>query len=303
MTEARIICDSISPRNERLTTFIVTGPRFILAEINTHRDFSRNAASSRAIPVKRMLAAVMENPAMPVWWGLNEPGMVANAELDDTVKRHRYATDEYGNNRDHESTDREHAKRLWLAARDSAVGWVQEMLNVGLHKQVANRCLEPWAHVTDLITATDWDNFYALRAHPAAQPEFRELAFKMLDCHNASRPAPRHVGEYHIPFGDQMPDGLTQEQRIKVAVARAARLSYLTFEGEIDVAKDYALHDQLLTAGHMSPFEHVASVAATAGRVGNLDGWIQYRKTLAGERKTEPRLRKWTFDEASQAVN
>lgn len=280
MTEARIICDSISPRDERLTTFVVTMPRYILAELNTHRALSRNAASSRAIPVKKRLEAVRNEPVMPAKWGSNVPGMQSGAELEGEALVQ--------------------ARARWLWGRDRMLECAEALMEVGLAKEVANRPLECWAHVTVLVTATDWDNFFALRAHPDAQPEFRELAFKMLDLYNAHRPTPRQIGEWHIPFGDQMPEGLTEEQRLKVAVARAARLSYLTFEGEIDPQKDYELYDRLLASGHLSPFEHVAKVASAPLRYGNLAGWIQLRKMHARENKTDPRARKWTYAEASQ---
>ncbi len=300
MTEARIICDSISPRDHRLTTFIVTAPRFILAEINTHRAFSRNAASSRAIPVAKMLAAVKDNPAMPAWWGKNEAGMVANAELseEETIRVDGPMGIEY-------QSPRGQAREEWLRGRDLAIQCANALSSIGLHKQIANRVIEPWAHVTDLISATDWDNFFALRAHPDAQPEFRELAFKMLDLYNSHQPTPHNFGGWHIPFGDRMPEGLTEEQRLKVATARAARLSYLTFEGDIDVAKDCELHDRLLASGHLSPFEHCAqaAIAGTFGlRYGNFTGWRQYRHTLPDENRTDPRVRKWTYAEVSQSI-
>lgn len=279
MTEASIICDSISPRDERLTTFIATMPRYVLAELNTHRAFSRNAASSRAIPVKKRLAAVRDEPVMPAKWGSNQPGMQAGAELEGdalTVAQGR-----------------------WLWGRDRMLECAESLMEAGLAKEIANRPLECWAHVTVLITATDWDNFFALRAHQDAQPEFRELAFKMLALYNEHRPTPKQVGEWHIPFGDTMPSHLSEEDHLKIAVARAARLSYLTFEGGIDITKDIQLHDRLLASGHMSPFEHPAKVAATAGRYGNFSGWQQYRHGIAGQNKTDPRVRKWTFAEAS----
>lgn len=298
MTEARIICDSISPANHRLTTFLLTLPKFCVAEFNTHRTISRNSASSRAIPTKRIMDAVTKNPVLPAFWGKNQAGMQANQELDDTpsIRVDEPLGVEFRSPRDL-------AREQWLRARDLAVQSVESLTALGLHKQIVNRIIEPWMHTTILATATDWENLFALRAHNDAQPEFRELAYKMLEVYNAHVPTPKEEGEWHIPFGDQMPDDLTHEQRLKVAVARAARLSYLTFEGEMNVEKDYELHDRLLASGHLSPFEHVACVPPSwfSGPTGNFRGWIQYRKTIQGENKSDPRVRKWTFEEARAA--
>ena len=79
--QAKIIEDSISSTGKRITTFQLLYPRFIHAELMTHRVFSRNASSSRAIPVTKMLAMVREDPAMPIHWGRNQPGMQAKEEL------------------------------------------------------------------------------------------------------------------------------------------------------------------------------------------------------------------------------
>ena len=54
--KAVIAADSINVKGKRITTFIVTMPRIVLAELNTHRVFSRNSASSRAIPFTKMCA-------------------------------------------------------------------------------------------------------------------------------------------------------------------------------------------------------------------------------------------------------
>ena len=159
--DAKIVADSVSEVGDRLTTMEVTFPRMVLAEFNTHRVFSRNSASSRAIPVEKQLQRIMDDPFIPVWWGRKQSGMQADHEL--------------------EGDGLVQAKAEWLAARDSAVGHVQRLLELGLHKQITNRLLEPFMWHTVIVTATEWSNFFALRANPMAQPEIRVIAEMMRD--------------------------------------------------------------------------------------------------------------------------
>lgn len=271
MITAKIIKDSTYQFGaRRIITWVLTYPRFIHAEFMTHRVFSRNAASSRAIPAKKLIEAVITNPAMPVWWGKNQPGMQAKEELTGDSLRI--------------------VQTAWLDGRDQAVKIAQELLNQGLHKQVVNRVLEPWCHMTVVATSTDYENFFSLRAHPDAQPEFQELAYKMLEEYNKSVPTEIGFNDWHIPFDEKMPEGIDVATKLKIATARCARVSYLTFEGEIDVAKDIELHDRLSTSGHWSPFEHCA-MPFPGGRSGNFYGWSQYRKTFANENATDKRIK------------
>jgi thymidylate synthase ThyX len=250
---------------------VLTYPRFIHSEVMTHRVFSRNAASSRAIPINKMIDDIKQCPARPVHWGRNQKGMQAN-----------------------ESLSRDEALRaiaLWDGACKVNIETVQKMVELGVHKQVANRLLEPFAHMTTLVTATDFDNFFSLRADPDAQPEFQVLAFTALDGYLNSTPKPLAPGEWHIPFGDRMPEGLELADRLKIAVARAARVSYKTFDGQINPVEDYRLHDRLAESGHWSPFEHVAECSETRIRSGNFIGWSQYRKRFMNENRLGADLR------------
>jgi thymidylate synthase ThyX len=270
--EARIIADSVGPWGKRITTFVLTYPRFIHAELMTHRVFTRNAASSRAIPVNKMIEAVLANPAMPVEWGTAKSGMQAGPALQGEEARG--------------------AAETWRAAMRSAVGFTHELLTRGVHKQIANRLIEPFSHITTLVTATEWENFFALRAHADAQPEFQDLAwYPMLDAFLESVPTPLAAGEWHVPFGDRMPPELSEPERLRVATARCARISYLTFEGEINVADDFRLHDRLRDAGHWSPFEHCARAMDAPGWSGNFHGWEQYRKLFPAENRSGVDLR------------
>ncbi len=307
--QAKILLDSVNPTGNRITTWVLTYPRFIHAEFMTHRVFSRNASSSRAIPVKKMLEDVKNNPAMPVYWGKNQAGMQAAEELDNVTKRQRPM--EFPYHYAH-TTDMEHAKDLWLEARDNAVRSVEAMNELGLHKQIANRLLEPWMHITVLATATEHENFFALRAHKDAQPEFQKLAYLMLDLYQQSVPQKLEVGQWHIPFGDKLDDARLKEVvektysyvpneaemiynrvRLDIATARCARVSYLNFDGKDDYMADLELTKRLSASGHWSPFEHCATPALSGTiphRSGNFIGWKQYRKFFSQENRRDGRV-------------
>lgn len=265
MIEVRILCDSLSPCGKRMTSFLCTYPRFIHSEVMTHRVLSRNSASSRAIPVGRMLRAILDEPAGPVFWGANQKGMQAEVELSGWKLWL--------------------AKKLWRASSLSQVGFAWLMNKLGVHKQIANRLIEPFAHMTTLISGTEWGNFFNLRAHPDAQPEFQELAYRMLLAYLQSSPVRLQTGEWHIPFSDRMPADIDMDTRLKIATARCARLSYLTFDGNFSIEADCAMHDRLLANGHLSPFEHCARAEQTPVRSGNLVGYTQYRKLFPGENR------------------
>lgn len=270
MIKAEIIADSIGEHRVRITSFFLTYPRFIHSELMTHRVFSRNAASSRAIPLKKMIERIEAEPAMPVYWGAEQRGMQSGAELTD------------------EQTER--AKQTWIDASKDAIQWAQKLADTGLHKSICNRVLEPFAHMGTLVTSTDYINFFNLRAHPEAQPEFQELAYQMLDLYLANAPREMNEGDWHLPYADKfMPEGLTREQLLKIVTARAARTSYLTMNNEIAHEKDYDLHDSLAKNNHWSPFEHAARCASRACgdvRFGNFRGWVQYRKQFPKENMT-----------------
>ena len=281
---ARILADSarLDSPAARITTFELRYPRFCHSELMTHRMLSRNAASSRALPIERMIADVLEDPAMPVHWGSNKPGMQAGAELN--------------------PLDKAHTTFAWLRARDNAVISARHMSALGLHKQIVNRILEPWAHITVICTATDWANFYHLRRDPQAQPEIHALADAMWTAQQGSTPIPRRPQPmprrqrwsseaWHLPLitdEERQDTNLDLRDLIKISTGRCARVSYLTHEGKRDPAADIALHDRLATSGHWSPFEHAARVQETATRSGNFYGWDQYRKTFVAEHPYNP---------------
>lgn len=265
MIKAEIVADSVSHAGVRITTFILTYPRFIHAEFMTHRVLSRNASSSRAIPVAKFMAAIMNEPAMPSSFTKNCKGMQAKESIE----------------------NQDEAVKIWLEARDAMVGFAQRLSDLGVHKQHANRLLEPFQHITVITTATDWSNFFALRCHPDAQPEFQELARKMFQIYKSNNPKEILPGEWHLPLVDDLKGVWKVEDAIKVSVARCARVSYNTHDGsENTFQKDQELYNRLLGNSpiHASPAEHQAQATDDPEvQSGNFRGWIQYRKTLSNE--------------------
>lgn len=280
MITAEIIADSTHEEGPdgftpRLTTFLLTYPRFIHAEFATHRLFSRNASSSRAIPVITLLLQVLFNPAIPVYWGQNQKGMQARTELSGLRLRL--------------------ARFLYLGARFPVALIVYILTKLGLHKQLANRLLEPWGHITVVVSSTDYANFFALRSHPDAQPEIRVLSDLMREAYARSVPRRLAIGEWHLPFLKAHEHALDNEVKLALSVARCARTSYLTHSKENpSVSADQKLHDMLVNATppHMSPFEHQALPDwwnpikknwEAPERHGNFTGFQQYRKFIANE--------------------
>jgi thymidylate synthase ThyX len=280
MIKAEVIKDSVSPTGKRITTFVLVYPRFIHSEFMTHRALSRNASSSRAIPVAKFMEAITKDPAMPISFSKNCKGMQAEADIE----------------------NQEMAKQLWLEARDSMMNYVSALSHLGVHKQHANRLLEPFQHITVVTTATEWANFFALRTHKDAQPEFRELATCMWNAYsNTEEPTSLLENEWHLPFINNEeysqlrlkkffdhPDYESQlHNLIKQSVARCARVSYNTHDGtENSLEKDIELYNRLVGSApiHASPTEHQAMALSDPDETsGNFIGWKQYRKILANE--------------------
>lgn len=269
LTSAKVLLDSINPAGNRLTTFELKYPRIVHAEFMTHRALSRNAASSRAIPTKRMIDDVLENPFVPDSWGSNQKGMQAGEDLSPEVARR--------------------AEAAWLRLRDVAVATSIELKNLGVHKQLANRPLETFQYITVIASGTcdGWANFFHLRAHEDAQPQIQELAFEMAYAYGDSVPRQMRAGEWHVPMTGESDAFLSTADLKRVATGRLARISYLTHDGQHDPQADAGLHDRLVVSYHWSPFEHVAEALATPERSGNFTGWKQYRKEFAGEFRSQ----------------
>ena len=268
MIEAKVIADSISEAGQRITTLQIKVHRYVWSEFMTHRAFSRNAMSSRAIPVNKMLKQVWSDPAMPVKWGTNKPGMQAGDEL--------------------------HGVRLklaviaWKTAAKCACVFAWLMMNIGLHKQWANRVLEPWQWMTAIVTSTEWNNFFGLRIGPLAQPEMCELAICMTYAINNSEPKLIKDGDWHLPYvikDEGIADELFNNGLLcKMSAARCARVSFLNHDKtQPTIKSDVELCDKLMQSRpiHASPFEHQAT--PRPGCHGNFEGWKQQRQYIEEE--------------------
>src|SRR5579885_395868 len=261
MIDVKIIADSIAENSPRLITFECSYPRFIHSEVMTHRMFSRNASSSRAIPVTRTLKEVENSPAMPEYGGAEQPGMQSGEKLS--------------------PDDEKLAIFHWKSAAKSALKHALELQTLGVHKSITNRLLEPFLHIRVIITSCEPGlvNFFHLRLNPSAQPEMFMLAAKMYDLYSTHTPQMLNVGEWHLPFTDEL-TSMDLNIRRQISVARCARVSYKSFITNKPSlpSEDVKLFDKLLTSRHLSPFEHQATPGNSA--YGNLPGWIQFRSMV-----------------------
>lgn len=278
MIEARIIEDSLNIKNGvRLTTFLLKYPRIIHSEFLRHRMISSSVSSTRAIPVEKALKNIDYNYFIPKFTK-NKKGMASNELL--------------------EAAEMNDATMVWDRMFNAIFEGVEELKKLGVHKQHASRPLEPFSFISQLATATDWENFFALRIDENAQPEIQELAKAMLKEYNSNSPRevdPTYAGDdvspyyfWHIPFRTKgiISSDFDNYLDLRRSVARCARLSYLTFDGESSDEKDLELFDKLLNSGHWSPFEHQAVCSLSEEYSGNFNSWIQYRKVFNNENKS-----------------
>lgn len=297
--KAEVIAKSIGPAGQLLETTALRYPRIIHAEFMTHREFSRNASSSRAIPVAKVIEQVRNDPAMPVHWGTNKPGMQAGVEL--------------------EGPERIQAIELWLKAAEEAANTAERMMDMGLHKQVANRILEPFQWMHTLVTTVSKSNWNGLRLHPDADPTIYELARVWDVASRAAIPSHLGLGDWHLPYvGEDDRQAAYNHLKVgritrdepwdhqilavlkMVSAARCARVSYLNHMGRVTtIEEDIDLYKRLVRSEiiHASPTEHQATPDYQIGPDmveprprwsqsylhGNLPGWIQHRKQLDRE--------------------
>ena len=304
MIKATIIADSISAYNgQRIITYELEYHRYIHAELMTHRVFSRNSASSRAIPIDKMIELVQTNTAEPIHWGSNKSGMQAGDEIVNTTS----------------------AINVWIDARNDAIKHAKRLQSLGLHKQIVNRVLEPFQIIKVLVTATSFDNFFNLRCHKDAQPEIKHLADLMYEAMQYSTPELLKAGEWHTPYvlherddegvlkyfvydadttgteseGYQFKQYLSTEDALKVSCSCAAQVSYRKDDTSIEKAEK--IFDKLVSAKppHISPFEHCATPIYNERQngitgfferptylekiplSGNFQNWVQYRQLIA----------------------
>jgi thymidylate synthase ThyX len=277
MYNARVLADSVSnPGGVRLTTLEVTFPRIMLSEFNTHRVFSRNSASSRAIPIEKQIERVRNNPFIPEVFGANQKGMQSEKDLN--------------------SKGQGVARRIWLLGIERAIHTAEQLADTGVHKQWANRVLEPYMWQTVIVSSTEWENFFKLRISEYAQPEIERAATLMQEALDASSPEGKASWEWHLPLVDESDideieetyEEYAEDNQVRVtdllrlvSAGRCARVSYLTHDGVRDLSADIGLAKRLINDKHMSPFEHVATPANYPDRFhGNFRGWQQFRYHL-----------------------
>ena len=267
--QVKVIADSISKEGKRITTFELIYPRFIHAEMLRHRVFSRTVESSRAKPIKKNLDEVRINPVFPRHLTINEPGMVGTKKITD-----------------YEAKDKIYDSLALLANMTvSTIEYLEQEYH--LHKQVLNRYLEPFLNTKEVVTSTEWDNFFTLRLAPDAEPHIQELAALMKEGLKQSIPKLVKENGVHLPY-------VTEEEKtkypintlMKISSARCARCSYKLYDGTTDVEKDLILYEKLRKGKHLSPMEHVAIADykdyegnwANPEYHGNFIGWCQHRK-------------------------
>lgn len=267
--EVQIIADSISEAGKRITTFQLKYWRAIHSELLTHRVFSRNASSSRAVPIEKMIKQVREKPAMPIHWGANQKGMQAKKEIaQDYIPS---------------------AMVWWENAAEDAADHAYIMHKYDLHKQVVNRILEPFQHIHVVLTSTEFDNWEELRYHEDAQPEIWLLAKLMKEARENSEPKLLKSGEWHMPYVlDEEKEKYSIDDQLKISTARCCRVSYINHGmDKISIEKDFELYEQLVGSRplHASPTEHQAKPCTDLMPCdhylqGNFKGWVQHRKLL-----------------------
>lgn len=298
---ATILAHSISPKGIQITSFELEYQRFIHSEVMTHRMLTKNAASSRAIPIAAMHDSIRQKTARPVFWGMNQPGMQADQEMDDLTKQS--------------------AALVWDAARDSMLAHSTVLSQMKAHKQIANRITEPFQMMKTVMTGTELANFFWLRHHKDAQPEFYELAELMQKALALSQPVELYPGEWHVPYvttkrdshgtllySDSSNTTLSAHEARMVSASCCAQTSYRKNDDSVD--KSQKVFKRLIESQpiHASPVEHQAtpmqdpafldSMLVMPGRweegvthmdrsqqlwSGNFKGWIQHRKLIPGE--------------------
>lgn len=299
---ARVIADSVSEQGVRLTTMEVVFPRFILAELNTHRMLSRNSASSRAIPTELLIERVRHDPFVPETFNHRVKGMGVGAPLEITAAAQ--------------------SRQAWIQAARNAADTAEQLVGLNVDKSRANRLLEPFLWHTAIISATEWDNFFGLRIHPGAQPEMQITAKAMLDAMDQSDPQILSPKQWHLPLisaeelrtlcdyrdvPDALYAGIIEEYKL-VSVRRCARVSWDKHNDDEEWAVSISKALELKGNGHLSPFEHIArpltiddihndgnpfgsipmgivndDLRPENVFVGNMKGWMQFRKEVDHE--------------------
>jgi len=296
---AEIIADSVGPDGQRITSFLRTYPHAIHKDLLRHNAMNFSALSFRAYPTAKLVRMLEEDPFVPEHFQEYAPGMNVGELLDPALERE--------------------CRRQWLKAKDAAVAAAKHLMDAGVNKGHANILIQDFCWMTEVVTATEWDNFWALRANPPANAKPRaeviKIASMMKDLYDASEPVYLKYGQPHLPLirDDDLAevadvaemDGEREayDELIKISSGRCARASYLTHLGVRSLFADVELHDSLLTNHHMSPLAHQAWPIPITGmkyvevedpRAGLIEthgpdwrdkywGWCSYRQTIPAQ--------------------
>lgn len=292
---AQILADSVDIYGNRITSFELVYPRIVHSELMTHRVFSKNSASSRAIPVKRMNEIIREDIARPVHFGQNQSGMQDAGEHFELINGYTPA-------------------EWWDLAVLSATKFSDAFDEAGYHKQVCNRLTEAGQHMKVVLTTTCIDNWFNLRNHEAADPTIHMLAVCMLEAFKDSTPRILHKNEWHMPYygdgfwsedkdgRDQL--GFTLSEALRISSSCCAQVSYRRLDDSLEKANDVFARLVESEPVHASPTEHQATPIEVDEEYvhavgfyewpegvthldkngvlwsGNLKAWIQHRQLI-----------------------
>jgi len=251
---SEILKDS-SFKDSRITTYLLTIPKYLVYDITRHRVASYSIGSTRAIKTDKLLELMT---FVPTFWGKNCPGMQAHESIEDV----------------------ETAKTIWEETKELISIQCKKLQELGLHKQTLGRVCEATAMVKVVMTATDWINFFILRAEYEAEPELGFLATQMLEQYLSNSPKELNEGDWHIPFIKSEEENMPVKNQLIKSMARCARTSYHNFYGKDDFSADLKLHDMLKEHKHYSPAEHQAQAGNFEKNSNFSSNWNQYRKTF-----------------------
>lgn len=308
--EVNVIAHSISKKGKEILTYELVYPRAVHSELAVHRMLSKNSASSRAIPIPRVIEMVRNNPAMLSRYGSNQAGMQDKGfEHDEPVV---FQGKSY--------TIRE----AWKLGAEFMCDLAESIHEAGYHKQVGNRLLEPFQWMKVVLTGTEFANFFWLRDHEAADPTIAELARKMLEAKQRSSPVLLGDDDWHVPYFENgywiaervgmagltvNSSGITLQEALDISTSCCAQVSYRKLDKSQEKADTVISRLNLdgkhpEDPAHASPTEHQATPMTGDTMIfngfptgytsyhkdlgmmsGNLAGWIQYRQLIPNTTK------------------
>lgn len=272
MYSAKIVLDSYSNITEaRCTTLEFTMPKWLVAEFNTHRMTAKNSASSRAIPTSKLIEAIEYHPVVPIDFREKNTGMTADALVNEQDLQLLYEE--------------------WIGASKDMLARVKRMLAIGkgVDKQRVNRLLEPFMWTTVVATATEWENFFTLRDHEAAQPEFGLIASIANQLYRLNEPQILVAGEWHLPYvtmeeeASLIKEGVPAYQIALASAARVSRVTYVKQDTKYSFDEEVQKGIKLAKDRHMSPLDQVAMATNSRNFFGHSYSFKPLRKFIVGE--------------------